>query len=245
MSILPKLRIINNISIKEFFLDLLLSSEWQDILKEEMEKEYFFTLREFLNEEYALCNIFPPREEIFAALNLTGYKEVKVVILGQDPYHGAGQAHGLCFSVNPHVKIPPSLKNIYKELERDLNCRIPSHGFLQKWAEQGVLLLNNVLTVREGKAHSHKNRGWETLTKEIIRQINRKEEPVVFLLWGAQAQEKEALIDNSAHLVLKAPHPSPLSAYKGFLGCGHFSETNRYLQERGRTPIDWQIEESF
>ncbi|MBP3610116.1 MAG: uracil-DNA glycosylase, partial [Lachnospiraceae bacterium] len=177
------------------------------------------------------------------AFHFTPLSEVKVVILGQDPYHNIGQAHGLCFSVKPEVEIPPSLVNIYKELQEDLGCRIPNNGYLVKWAEQGVLLLNTVLTVRAHQANSHQGRGWEQFTDAVIRAVNEKEEPVVFLLWGRPAQMKKNMLTNPKHLILEAPHPSPLSAYRGFFGCRHFSRTNEFLQANGLEPVDWQIED--
>lgn len=193
-------------------------------------------------EEYNTRIVYPPAEELFTAFHLTPLGKVKCVILGQDPYHEPGQAHGLCFSVKKGVAIPPSLVNIYKELHDDLGCRIPDHGYLTKWAEQGVLMLNTLLTVRAHQAFSHKDIGWETFTDAAIRAVNGQDRPIVFLLWGAPAQKKAALLDNPKHLVLKAPHPSPLSAYRGFFGCRHFSQANQFLTEHGEMPIDWQIE---
>ena len=192
--------------------------------------------------EYASRQIFPPKDQIFSAFLLTPYKDVKVVILGQDPYHNDHQAHGLCFSVQKGVEIPPSLVNIYQELHDDLGCYIPNNGYLVKWAEQGVLMLNTVLTVRAHQANSHRMLGWETFTDRVIELVDAKEEPVVFLLWGTPAQKKAEMLHNPNHLVLKAPHPSPLSAYRGFFGCKHFSKTNEFLKAHGLEPIDWQIE---
>lgn len=199
-------------------------------------------LKAFLRSEKAAGkHIYPMGNEWFRALDLTPLEKVKVVILGQDPYHGPGQAHGLCFSVGPDIRVPPSLVNIYKELESDLGLPRPRHGFLEHWAQQGVLLLNSVLTVEMGKAASHQGKGWERFTDAIIQQVNAKSEPVVFLLWGAYAQKKAAFIDNPRHLVLKAAHPSPLSAHNGFLGCRHFSKTNEFLEANGLAPIDWSL----
>lgn len=194
-------------------------------------------------EEYQTRQIFPPPDDIFNAFSLTPLEKVKVVILGQDPYHGDGQAHGLCFSVKPEVEIPPSLMNIYKELQDDCGCRIPNNGYLTKWAEQGVLLLNTVLTVRAHQANSHRGIGWEEFTDAAIRAVNELDRPVVFLLWGRPAQLKQSMLTNPKHLVLTAPHPSPLSAYRGFFGSRPFSRANAFLTEHGETPIDWQIED--
>ena len=187
--------------------------------------------------------MFPPADDIFNAFHLTPLSEVKVVILGQDPYHNVNQAHGLCFSVQPTVEIPPSLENIYKELHDDLGCKIPNNGYLVKWAKQGVLLLNTVLTVRAHQANSHQNIGWEQFTDAVIEILDQQDRPMVFLLWGKPAQRKKAMLHNPNHLILEAPHPSPLSAYRGFFGCRHFSKTNQFLEEHGLTPIDWQIED--
>ncbi|MBR3637535.1 MAG: uracil-DNA glycosylase, partial [Lachnospiraceae bacterium] len=210
--------------------------------KEESEKEYYKKLTKTMASEYASRQIFPPKDQIFSAFLLTPYKDVKVVILGQDPYHNEHQAHGLCFSVQKGVEIPPSLVNIYQELHDDLGCYIPNNGYLVKWAEQGVLMLNTVLTVRAHQANSHRMLGWETFTDRVIELVDAKEEPVVFLLWGTPAQKKAEMLHNPNHLVLKAPHPSPLSAYRGFFGCKHFSKTNEFLKAHGLEPIDWQIE---
>jgi uracil-DNA glycosylase len=217
---------------------------WKNALREEFEKPYMQQLRAFLQQEAALGKaIYPPRPLIFNALNSTPLAQVKVVVIGQDPYHGPGQAHGLCFSVQPGVKAPPSLVNIYKELKRDLNIDIPSHGNLQHWAEQGVLLLNTSLTVEHGIAGSHAKIGWQTFTDKVIEVASQQQERLVFLLWGAHAQSKEKLIDVSKHLVLKSVHPSPLSAHRGFIGNGHFSRTNKFLQQHGLSPIDWRLPE--
>ena len=185
--------------------------------------------------------VYPPSEDIFNAMHLTPLSNVKCVILGQDPYHEPGQAHGLCFSVKPDIKIPPSLENIYKELHDDIGFEIPNHGYLEEWAKQGVLLLNTVLTVQAHRAFSHRGKGWEQFTDAIIRTVNEVDRPVVFLLWGKPAQEKKALLNNPKHLILEAPHPSPLSAYRGFFGCRHFSKANEFLMQNGETPIDWTL----
>ncbi|MBF4693173.1 uracil-DNA glycosylase [Fusibacter ferrireducens] len=220
----------------------IFENDWQELLSPEFEKDYYQHLRQFLIHEYRTQKIYPLKEDLYNAFRLTAYKEVKVVILGQDPYHGAGQAHGLCFSVLKGVKTPPSLVNIYKELARDLGCKIPTHGNLTAWAEQGVLLLNTVLTVRAGEANSHRQKGWETFTDSVIALLNNREEPIIFMLWGNPAQTKIKLITKPQHLILKSTHPSPLSAHRGFLGCGHFSKANAFLESRGLTPINWQIE---
>ena len=217
------------------------NNNWDDILKDEFDKQYYLELREFLIKEYKSHLIYPDKYKIFEALKLTDYEDVKIVILGQDPYHGPNQAHGLAFSVSLGVPIPPSLLNIYKELERDMNFRIPNHGYLVDWSKQGVLLLNTALTVRAGMANSHRGKGWEIFTDQVIRHLSLREKPMVFLLWGKNAAEKEALIDTSKHLVLKAPHPSPLSAHRGFLGCGHFSKANEFLIKNSIAPINWQL----
>ena len=218
-----------------------IDNDWLVPLKPEFGKPYYKKLYSFIQDEYRNRMIYPPADRIFEALHLTPLQKVKVVILGQDPYHNEGQAHGLSFSVLPGQEIPPSLENIYKELQDDLGCYIPNNGCLTSWAEQGVLLLNTVLTVRAHAANSHQGHGWEEFTDAIIKAVDRKPEPVVFLLWGRPAQAKEALLTNRDHLVLKAPHPSPLSAYRGFFGCRHFSKANAYLQAHGLAPIDWQI----
>lgn len=218
-----------------------LGNSWDDVLTQEFQSESYLQLREFLKTEYSTQTIYPPMHDIFQALRLTPYENANVVILGQDPYHGPDQAHGLAFSVRPGVPVPPSLKNIYKELAEDLGCTIPNHGYLADWAKQGVLLLNTALTVRAGQANSHRGKGWEVLTDSIIRHLNLREKPVVFLLWGANARAKVPLITNPLHLVLCAPHPSPLSAFQGFFGCKHFSKTNAFLRQCGLPEIDWQI----
>ena len=220
----------------------ILRNDWAPLLEEEFSKPYYKELREFLKREYATTRIYPDMYDIYNALHLTSFSKVKVVLLGQDPYHGPNQAHGLSFSVKPGVPQPPSLKNIFLELQNDLGCPIPNHGYLVKWAEQGVLLLNTVLTVRAGQAHSHKGKGWEIFTDRVIEVLNQKEHPVVYLLWGSAAQSKEALIDKSKHFIIKSPHPSPLSAHRGFFGSKPFSKTNQILQELGLGEIDWRIE---
>lgn len=220
-----------------------ISNDWEEKLKPEYKKEYYKNLYKTVNEEYASRQIFPPADDIFNAFHLTPLKDVKCVIIGQDPYHNDGQAHGLCFSVKPEVDIPPSLVNIYKELETDMNCKIPNNGYLVKWAKQGVLLLNSVLTVRAHQANSHQGIGWEQFTDAVINILNEEDRPIVFLLWGKPAQNKAAKLNNPNHLILKAPHPSPLSAYRGFFGCKHFSQTNAFLESHGLAPIDWQIED--
>ena len=220
-----------------------LSGEWLEALKDEFKKDYYKQLFEKVNEEYRTRLIFPPANDIFNAFHLTPLKDVKVVILGQDPYHGNNQAHGLCFSVKPEVEIPPSLVNIYKELQDDLGCTIPGHGYLVKWAKQGVLMLNTVLTVRAHQANSHRGIGWEEFTDAAIRVLNTQDRPIVFILWGRPAQMKKAMLNNPKHLILEAPHPSPLSSYRGFFGSRPFSKTNQFLEANGVEPIDWQIDE--
>lgn len=220
----------------------ILKNDWNELLKDEFSKEYYLTLREFLKNEYNTKTIYPDKYDIFNALHYTSYEDVKVVILGQDPYHGPNQAHGLSFSVNPGVRIPPSLLNIYKELNSDLGCYIPNNGYLKKWADQGVLLLNTSLTVRAGEANSHKNKGWEIFTDKIISLVNEKDDPVVFLLWGNNAISKKKLITNDKHLILSSVHPSPLSASRGFFGSRPFSKINQFLISVNKKPIDWQIE---
>ncbi|MBR7045846.1 MAG: uracil-DNA glycosylase [Lachnospiraceae bacterium] len=219
-----------------------ISNDWLPVLSPEFSKPYYKDLFRFVQTEYQTRQIFPPAQDLFNALHLTPLSKVKVVILGQDPYHGDGQAHGLCFSVRPDVDIPPSLVNIYRELHDDLGCRMPDNGCLTKWADQGVLLLNTVLTVRAHQAGSHRGHGWEQFTDAIIRAVNSQNRPVVYMLWGAPAQAKRQMLDNPRHLVLTAPHPSPLSAYRGFFGCRHFSQCNAFLEAHGEKPIDWQIE---
>lgn len=218
-----------------------IGNEWDNLLKDEFQKEYYRKLRAILANEYKTQTIYPDMYDIFNALKYTSYSDVKAVIIGQDPYHGEGQAHGLCFSVKKGVEAPPSLKNIFKEIEDELNIKPPSHGCLTDWAEQGVLLLNAVLTVRASLANSHKNIGWETFTDKIISILNEREKPIVFLLWGANARKKAQLITNPVHKILECAHPSPLSAYNGFFGCGHFKMCNDFLKESGEKEIDWQI----
>lgn len=218
-----------------------LGNSWQQLLEPEFRKDYYLGLRRFLREEYANYNVYPDMYDIFNALKATAYEDVKAVILGQDPYHNRGQAHGMAFSVQKGVPCPPSLVNIYKELQTDLGTYIPQNGYLMSWAEQGVLLLNTILTVRENSPLSHKGKGWEVLTDRIISLLNAREKPIVFLLWGRPAREKKSLITNPTHFVLEAPHPSPLSAHYGFFGCKHFSKTNAILKQIGVQPIDWQI----
>ena len=220
-----------------------INGEWLEALRDEFKKEYYKNLFDKVNEEYRTHQIFPPADDVFNAFHLTPLRDVKVVILGQDPYHGDGQAHGLCFSVKPEVDIPPSLVNIYKELQDDLGCTIPSHGHLVKWAQQGVLLLNTVLTVRAHQANSHRGIGWEQFTDAAIRVLNEQDRPIVFILWGRPAQLKKAMLNNPKHMILEAPHPSPLSSYRGFFGSRPFSKTNHFLERNGLTPIDWQIED--
>ena len=219
-----------------------ISNDWAKALSPEYKKDYYKKLFDFIGEEYATKKIFPPGDDIFNAFHLTPLSKVKCVIIGQDPYHDDGQAHGLCFSVKPDVAIPPSLVNIYKELHEDLGCYIPNNGYLVKWANQGVLLLNAVLTVRAHQAASHQGKGWEEFTDAAIRAVNEQDRPIVFLLWGGFAQKKAAMLNNPKHLILKAPHPSPLSVYRGFFGCRHFSKANEFLAKNGIEPIDWQIE---
>jgi uracil-DNA glycosylase len=216
-------------------------TDWNPVLRAELDAPYFKELQRFVAAERARQRIYPPPDEVFAALHLTPYSSVKVLILGQDPYHGAGQAHGLCFSVRPGVPLPPSLENIFTELENDVGVRRPDHGCLDCWARQGVLLLNATLTVRAGQAASHQGKGWERFTDAVIRRVNDECDGVVFMLWGSYAQKKAAFVDTDRHLVLKAAHPSPLSAHNGFLGCRHFSKANAYLAEHGRDPIDWAL----
>lgn len=219
-----------------------LEVSWKKRLIGEFDKDYMSHLKGFLREEYEQKKtIYPKKSEYFSAFKYTPFDKVKVVILGQDPYHGPNQAHGLCFSVLPEVKTPPSLVNIYKELKSDLNIDKKDHGYLLSWAEQGVLLLNSVLTVEMGKAASHRKKGWEAFTDKVIEVLNEREEPMVFLLWGSYAQKKAAFVDRKKHLVLEAPHPSPLSAHRGFLGCKHFSKANKFLIKNGQSPVDWEL----
>ena len=219
-----------------------INGDWLEALRGEFKKDYYKKLFQTVNEEYRSRKIFPPADDVFNAFHLTPLKDVKVVIFGQDPYHGENQAHGLCFSVKPEVEVPPSLVNIYKELHDDLGCEIPNHGYLEKWANQGVLLLNTVLTVRAHQANSHRGIGWEEFTDAAIRVLNAQDRPIVFILWGRPAQMKKSMLNNPKHLILEAPHPSPLSAYRGFFGSRPFSQTNQFLEAHGVGPIDWQIE---
>lgn len=217
------------------------TTDWNPVLRAELAKPYFASLRRFVDEERRHHQVFPPNEEVFAALHLTPYASVKVLVLGQDPYHGPGQAHGLCFSVRPGVAVPPSLVNVHAELESDLGIPRPDHGCLDAWARQGVLLLNATLTVRAHQAASHQGKGWETFTDAVISAVSAKEERVVFVLWGASARRKRALVDTSRHVVLESPHPSPLSAHRGFFGSRPFSRANEALVAAGREPVDWRI----
>ena len=217
------------------------NNEWDDILKGEFEKEYYINLRNFLKKEYSEYNIFPDMQDIFNSLKYTSYSDVKAVIIGQDPYHGIGQAHGLCFSVKEGIPLPPSLQNIFKELYNDTGITPPRNGTLTKWAGEGVLLMNAVLTVREGQPNSHKGMGWETFTDTVISRLNERERPMVFILWGANARSKKNLITNKNHLILESVHPSPLSAYNGFFGCRHFSKTNEFLKDNGIGEINWDL----
>lgn len=219
----------------------VLHNDWQQVLADEFMKDYYKRLREFLKQEYSNHTIYPAADNIFNALHLTPYGKVKVVILGQDPYHGPNQAHGLSFSVKPGVRLPPSLKNIFKELHDDLGCRIPDNGYLVEWAEQGVLLLNTVLTVREGEANSHRGKGWETFTNQVITRLNDRDKPMVFVLWGKPAQSKIPLIDTKKHHIITSAHPSPFSARRGFFGSRPFSQVNDCLRAWGEDEIDWQI----
>lgn len=219
-----------------------IANDWLEPLKPEFSKAYYKELYKRVLDEYQTHQVFPASVDIFTAFELTPLHEVKVVILGQDPYHNVNQAHGLCFSVKPEVEIPPSLVNIYKELQDDIGCYIPDNGYLVKWAQQGVLMLNTVLTVRAHQANSHRGIGWEEFTDAAIRILNQQDRPIVFILWGAPAQKKKMMLHNPKHLILEAPHPSPLSAYRGFFGSKPFSKTNQFLESNGLTPIDWQIE---
>ncbi|RKM59122.1 MULTISPECIES: uracil-DNA glycosylase [unclassified Butyrivibrio] len=221
----------------------MITGMWLDALSDEFKKPYYKQLYSFIKDEYSKSVIYPPSEDIFNALHLTPLDKVKVLVLGQDPYHEPGQAHGLSFSVLPgKADTPPSLVNIYKELSDDLGCYVPNNGYLKKWADQGVLLLNTVLTVRAHQANSHKGRGWEQFTDAIIKAVNEQDRPIVYMLWGKPAQMKKSMLNNPKHLILEAPHPSPLSAYRGFFGCKHFSKCNEFLANNGLSPIDWQIE---
>lgn len=217
-------------------------NDWQDLLKDEWQKEYYVNLRQFLIKEYHTKTVYPDKHDIFNALHYTAYRDISVVILGQDPYHGPNQAHGLSFSVKPGIKPPPSLVNIYKELKDDVNCYIPNNGYLKKWADQGVLLLNNVLTVIEGQPNSHKNIGWQYLTDQIISLLNDRAQPIIFILWGSNAQSKTSLLTNKNHYIIKSVHPSPLSASRGFFKSKPFSKTNAILTSLGKKPINWQID---
>lgn len=218
-----------------------ITNDWLDAIGDEFRKDYYRDLYNFVKYEYNHTIVYPKAENIFNAFHLTPLERVKVVIIGQDPYHGENQAHGLCFSVQPSVAIPPSLVNIYKELHDDLGCKIPNNGYLQEWAEQGVLLLNTVLTVRAHQAGSHQGKGWEQFTDAVIKAVNEEDRPIVFILWGRPAQMKRKMLNNPKHLILEAPHPSPLSSYRGFFGSKPFSKTNNFLVEHGVEPINWQI----
>ena len=220
----------------------MITNDWLEPLSSEFRKEYYSQLYSFVKDEYSKTVVYPPAEDIFNAFHFTPLKDVKVLLLGQDPYHNEHQAHGLSFSVQPGQDIPPSLVNIYKELHDDLGCYIPNNGYLKKWADQGVLLLNTVLTVRAHQANSHQGHGWEQFTDAVIQAVNAQDRPIVYMLWGAPARRKKAMLTNPKHLILEAPHPSPLSAYRGFFGCKHFSKANEFLKASGVEPIDWQIE---
>ena len=220
----------------------MIDNDWLEPLSAEFKKPYYAKLYKFVNEEYAAHTIYPKKQDVFCAYDRTPLAKVKVLILGQDPYHEPGQAHGLCFSVNPGIDIPPSLVNIYSELHDDIGCYIPNNGYLTKWADQGVMLLNTVLTVRAHAANSHRGHGWEEFTDATIAALNKQDRPIVYMLWGRPAQQKASMLNNPKHLVLTAPHPSPLSAYRGFMGCRHFSKANDFLKANGIDPIDWQIE---
>lgn len=221
---------------------IIFKNDWQSILNDEFDKEYYQILRQFLITEYRTKTIYPDMHDIYNALHYTAYNDIKVVILGQDPYHGLNQAHGLSFSVKPGITPPPSLVNIFKELQNDLNCYLPNNGYLKKWADQGVLLLNTALTVVAGQANSHRNMGWETFTDKVITQLNERHDPIVFILWGNNALSKANLITNSNHNIIHSPHPSPLASYRGFFGSRPFSKANNFLRSIRQTPIDWQIE---
>lgn len=223
-------------------MERIKEKSWSNVLNDEFEKPYFAKLAEFVDNEYSTKTVYPPKELIFNAFELTPFDKVKAVILGQDPYHTPGAAMGLCFSVPKSEKIPPSLVNIYKAIQNDTGIEPPNHGCLKSWAENGVLLLNTVMTVEEGKANSHKSKGWEKFTDAVIKKLNELDRPLVFMLWGAPAQKKEKLLDNPKHLILKSVHPSPLSAYRGFYDCGHFSAANKYLEQNGIEPINWKID---
>jgi uracil-DNA glycosylase len=222
-----------------------IKNDWLDVIGNEFQQEYYKNLYQFVKTEYSKYTIFPNADDIFNAFHFTPLKDVKVVIIGQDPYHNENQAHGLCFSVKPEVDIPPSLVNIYKELHDDLGCNIPNNGYLEKWAKQGILMLNTVLTVRAHQANSHQGKGWERFTDAVIHAVNNQDRPMVFILWGRPARLKKSMLTNPKHLILEAPHPSPLSSYRGFFGSKPFSKTNQFLAENGLKPIDWQIENVF
>lgn len=217
------------------------NNEWDRILEDEFKKDYYLKLREFLKKEYFTQTIFPDMYDIFNVFKYTDYKDVKVLILGQDPYHDDGQAHGLAFSVQPGIKTPPSLLNMYKELKEEMGLYIPNNGYLKSWADQGIMLLNTALTVRAHQANSHRNMGWEIFTDNVIKYLNDRQDPIIFVLWGANARKKKDFIDQTRHYVLEAPHPSPLSAHRGFFGCGHFLKINEILENLGKDKIDWQI----
>jgi uracil-DNA glycosylase len=222
-----------------------IKNDWLDVIGNEFQQEYYKNLYQFVKTEYSKYTIFPNADDIFNAFHFTPLKDVKVVIIGQDPYHNENQAHGLCFSVKPEVDIPPSLVNIYKELHDDLGCNIPNNGYLEKWAKQGILMLNTVLTVRAHQANSHQGKGWERFTDAVIHAVNNQDRPMVFILWGRPARLKKSMLTNPKHLILEAPHPSPLSSYRGFFGSKPFSKTNQFLADNGLKPIDWQIENVF
>ena len=220
----------------------MIENDWLKELESEFKQTYYKELYQFVRQEYESTTIYPPADDIFNAFHFTPLSKVKVLLLGQDPYHGEHQAHGLSFSVLPKQDIPPSLQNIYQELHDDLGCTIPEHGYLKKWADQGVLLLNTVLTVRAHQPNSHQGKGWERFTDAVIQAVNAQDRPIVYFLWGKPAQTKKKMLTNPKHLILTAPHPSPLSAYRGFFGCKHFSQANEFLKANGAEPIDWQIE---
>lgn len=226
-------------------MNKILKNDWQEILSSEYGKPYYIELQEFVDEQYNIATVYPPKEEVMSAFYTIAYQNVKVVILGQDPYHGPGQAHGMCFSVKQGVPHPPSLRNIFKELQQDIGCPIPNEGYLMKWATQGVFLLNTVLTVRQGEANSHKGKGWEQFTDAVIEKLAERQEPIVFVLWGKPAQTKKAIIEakGTHHFILQAPHPSPLSAHRGFFGSKPFSKINAKLEEWGKQPINWKLED--
>lgn len=218
-----------------------IGNDWDKFFQEEFKEDYFCKLKDFLKEEYKENIIYPSQEDIFSPFKFSSYENTKILILGQDPYHGENQAHGLAFSVKPGVKIPPSLRNIYKEIESELGIKKPNNGYLVSWAKQGMLMMNTVLTVREGKANSHKGKGWEKFTDKVIELLNKKKEPMIFILWGNNAKKKKKLIDDSKHFIIEGVHPSPLSANRGFFGCNHFKEVNKILISLGKKEIDWSI----